>query len=67
MARRLIGRERLDAIILAGTDLALLFNESSTHFPHVDCAELHIQAIMAELVRDASPDLRQAALSSNPS
>jgi aspartate racemase len=67
MARRLIDRERLDAIILAGTDLALLFNESNTHFPHVDCAELHIQAIMAELVRDASPDLRQAALSSNPS
>ena len=32
--------------LLAGTDLAVLFDESNTHFPHLDCARAHIQAIM---------------------
>ena len=39
----------VDAIVLAGTDLALIFNETNTAFPHVDCAKVHIQAIMRRL------------------
>lgn len=50
LAFRLIERERLDGIILAGTDLSLVFNESNTDFPHVDGARVHIEAIMRELL-----------------
>lgn len=39
----------VDAILLAGTDLALIFNESNTDFSHIDCAKVHIQAILREL------------------
>jgi aspartate racemase len=39
----------VDAIVLAGTDLALIFDESNTGFPHVDCARTHIQAILRQL------------------
>jgi aspartate racemase len=46
MARTLIQRDSLDAIILAGTDLALIFDESNTPFPHVDCARVHLDAIL---------------------
>lgn len=35
-----------DAIVLAGTDLTLLFNESNTDFPFVDCAAAHIEAVV---------------------
>jgi aspartate racemase len=45
LAHRLIARERLDAIVLAGTDFAILFNESNTDFPVVDCASLHLKSI----------------------
>jgi aspartate racemase len=50
LAHTLCERESLDAIVLAGTDLALLFNESNTDFPHVDCAGLHIESIMGALL-----------------
>jgi aspartate racemase len=46
LAHLLIGREGLDAVILAGTDLALVFNQSNTDFPHLDCARLHLNAIV---------------------
>lgn len=46
IARRLCEREKAEAIILAGTDFSLLFNEHNTDFPHLDCAQLHIRAIM---------------------
>jgi aspartate racemase len=39
----------VDAIVLAGTDLSLIFDETNTDFPHVDCAKAHIQAIVREL------------------
>jgi aspartate racemase len=39
----------VDAIALAGTDLALIFDESNTDFPHIDCARTHIQAIVRTL------------------
>jgi len=40
----------VDAIVLAGTDLSLIFDETNTDFPHVDGAKLHIQAIIRALV-----------------
>ena len=39
-------RDGLDAIVLAGTDFATLFDERNTDFPSVDCAALHLQAIV---------------------
>ncbi len=49
LAKTLVRRDGVDAIILAGTDLTLLFHETNTDFPHVDCAALHIDAILKRL------------------
>ena len=50
LALRLIERERLHAIVLGGTDLALLFNEQNTDFPVLDCAALHVKAIVRAML-----------------
>jgi aspartate racemase len=50
IARTIMKRDQVDAIALAGTDLALVFNESNTSFPHLDCAALHLLAIEEQLV-----------------
>ncbi|HXA65651.1 MAG TPA: aspartate/glutamate racemase family protein [Bryobacteraceae bacterium] len=39
----------VDAIVLAGTDLSLIFDETNTDFAHIDCAKIHIQAILRSL------------------
>jgi aspartate racemase len=49
-AHRVIERDNVDAIVLAGTDLSFVFDESNTDFPHVDGARVHIKAIMDELL-----------------
>jgi aspartate racemase len=49
LAHLLIDRNRLDAILLAGTDLAFVFHPDTTDFPHVDGARIHLKAIMREL------------------
>jgi aspartate racemase len=46
LAHLLMERDDVEAVILAGTDLALLFNESNTDFPHIDCARLQLDAIL---------------------
>jgi aspartate racemase len=51
LAYHLVSRHAVDAILLAGTDLTLLFNESNTDFPHVDCAAVHIREILREVTR----------------
>ena len=43
-------RDRLDAIVLAGTDLSLIFNEANIRFPYIDCAALHIGAILKKVL-----------------
>jgi aspartate racemase len=58
LAHTVLKRDGVDAIILAGTDLALLFNETNTDFPFVDCAALHLQAILNELLSDTPPNSR---------
>lgn len=49
LAQRLIDKERLDAILLAGTDWSFVFNAQNAGFPHIDGARTHIEAIMREL------------------
>lgn len=39
----------VDAIVLAGTDLSLIFDEANTDFPCIDGAKVHIHAILREL------------------
>lgn len=39
----------VDAVVLAGTDLSLIFDESNTDFPHIDCARTHVQAMVRDL------------------
>lgn len=46
LARTLIDRDGVEAVILAGTELALVFNEGNTEFPHINCAQLHLDAIV---------------------
>jgi aspartate racemase len=49
LAHTLIERERLDGIILAGTDLAFVFNPGNADFPHLDGARVHLDAIMRQI------------------
>jgi aspartate racemase len=46
LAHQMVEREGVDAIVLAGTDLSLVFRPEDTDFPHLDGARTHIQAIM---------------------
>jgi len=39
----------VDAIVLAGTDLSLIFDETNTDFVHLDCSKIHIEAIVRAL------------------
>ena len=50
IAHTLIERDKADAIVLAGTDLALVFKPENIDFPYLDCAELHIKAILDEMI-----------------
>jgi aspartate racemase len=55
LAHKLVQRDRVDMILLAGTDLTLLFDDSNTDFPHIDCAALHLRAILKHLLDDPPP------------
>jgi aspartate racemase len=39
----------VDAVVLAGTDLALIYDEANTNFPHIDATRSHIAAIVRGL------------------
>ena len=54
IARTLGQRDEVDAIVLAGTDLSLLFNETNAAFPYLDCAALHLKRILNGLL-DETP------------
>jgi len=43
-------RDDVEAILLAGTDLALMFDEATAGFPAIDVARLHIDAIVERLI-----------------
>ena len=46
LADTLQKRDGVEAILLAGTDFALMFDASNTPFPHLDCAGVHIGVIL---------------------
>jgi aspartate racemase len=50
IAQTLRQQKGADAIVMAGTDLSLLFNETNTAFPHIDCAALHLKRILRGLL-----------------
>ena len=50
IAAELQHRDGVAAILLAGTDLALMFDEANAGFPAIDVARLHIEAIVERLV-----------------
>jgi aspartate racemase len=49
VAHTLIERDSVDAIVLAGTELALVFDGANTDFPVVDCAAVHIDGIVRRM------------------
>ncbi|HXJ86764.1 MAG TPA: aspartate/glutamate racemase family protein [Candidatus Binatia bacterium] len=49
VAQTLVQRDGVNSIVLAGTDLTLLFDESTAEFPCIDCAALHIKEILKQL------------------
>ena len=49
IAAELQRRDGVEAILLAGTDLALMFDEETAGFPALDVARLHIDAIVERL------------------
>jgi aspartate racemase len=55
LAHVIIERHQVDAIVLAGTDLALVFNEANINFPYLDFAALHLQTIKEKLFGEAIP------------
>jgi len=46
IAQRQIARDKVDAIVFAGTELSLLFLDVPPAFPHLDGTSVHIDAIM---------------------
>jgi aspartate racemase len=46
LADTLQKRDGVEAIVLAGTDFAVMFNAGNTPFPHVDCTRAHLAVIM---------------------
>ncbi|MGQ3300300.1 aspartate/glutamate racemase family protein [Reyranella sp.] len=49
LAAELQRRDGVEAILLAGTDLTVMFDETSAGFPAIDVARLHIDAIVERL------------------
>ena len=45
-----VTRDGAQAVLIAGTDLSTVFTESNAGFPLIDCARVHIDAIVQRLV-----------------
>lgn len=54
LAHLICSRDNVQAVVLAGTDLSVVFSGSNTDFPAVDCAKLHVQAIVNRLAAGIS-------------
>jgi len=50
LAQTFVTRDRAEAVLIAGTDLAMVFTESNAGFPMIDCARVHIDAIVRRLL-----------------
>lgn len=49
-AHTFIARDGAESVLLAGTDLSMVFNERNAGFPTIDCAQVHIDAIVRRLL-----------------
>jgi aspartate racemase len=50
LADTLVKRDGAQSVLLAGTDLSMVLNESNAGFPTIDCAGVHIAAITRRLL-----------------
>jgi aspartate racemase len=50
LAHKFIARDGAQAVLLAGTDLSIALNENNAGFPAIDCARIHIDAIVKRLL-----------------
>ena len=50
LAHTFVNRDGAEAILLAGTDLSTVFDETNVDFPAIDCAAVHIRAITKRLL-----------------
>jgi len=50
IAQTFVTRDGAQAVLIAGTDLSTVFTESDAGFPLIDCARVHIDAIVCRLV-----------------
>ena len=50
LAHTLIKRDGAEAVLLAGTDLSMVLDAGNTDFPAIDCARVHVDAIMRRLI-----------------
>ena len=50
IAQEICRRDGVEAVLIAGTDFNLVFDEETAGFPAFDCAATHIQAIVAHMI-----------------
>jgi len=50
LAQTFVARDGAQAVLIAGTDLSTVFTESNAGFPMIDCASVHIDAIIRRLL-----------------
>ena len=50
LAQTFVKRDGAQAVLLAGTDLSMVFTEDNADFPMIDCASVHIDAIVKRMV-----------------
>jgi aspartate racemase len=53
LAHTLMERDRIQAVILAGTELALVFDENNTDFPNISGARVHLHAILRQALGES--------------
>ncbi|HET9391914.1 MAG TPA: aspartate/glutamate racemase family protein [Candidatus Rubrimentiphilum sp.] len=51
IARRLLEKEHVDAIVLAGTDFVALYDAQPPDFPTIDASRVHIDAIIKRMAQ----------------
>jgi aspartate racemase len=50
LAKTFVTRDGAQAVLIAGTDLSMVFTESNAGFPMLDCTRVHIDAIVRRLL-----------------
>lgn len=50
IARAFVSRDGAQSVLIAGTDLSNVFTEANAGFPMIDCARVHIDAIVRRLL-----------------